>query len=84
MDYWDKQVPRNLRVPVYKNGEFVSKQYGWEELQEQVEEMANEAREDLNKWKRASAEERKEIEKKSPWARFLREDIDAEKDQDSS
>ncbi|MEK6853577.1 MAG: TIM barrel protein [Nanoarchaeota archaeon] len=79
LDYWDKQVPRNLRVPVYKNGEFVSKQYGWEELQEQAEEMANEAREDLNKWKRASAEERKEIEKKSPWARFLREDIDAEK-----
>ena len=63
LDYWGKQVLRNLRVPLYKNGEFVTKQYGWDELREQANEMAEEAREDLNRWKKASADEKKRLKK---------------------
>lgn len=76
LDYWDKQVPRHMRVPVYEEGKFLTKQYGWDELKEQAKEMETEAQEDWKKWKKGSAEERKKIEQKSMWVRFLRDDVD--------
>jgi len=82
LDYLGKQVPRYERVPVYdeKKGEFLTKQYNWKEMGDQAKEMETEAREEWRNWKKASSQEKEKIKEKSMWVRFLREDIDPEKE----
>jgi len=81
-DYLGKQVHRHARVPVFdkEKGEFLTKQYNWKEMGDQAKEMEMEAREEFKNWKKASSQEKAEIEKKSMWVRFLRDDIDPEKE----
>ncbi len=75
VDYWDNKINRAERVPVFESGEFKTKQYGWPELTEEAKEMTAEAKEDFRKWKQASPEEKKKIESRSLWARFLKPSI---------
>ena len=81
IDYLGKRVPRNARVPVFENGEFLTKQYNWKEMEDQAKEMEMEAREEWREWKKAGPEKKEEIKKESMWVRFLRDDItDPEKE----
>ncbi len=83
VDYLGKQVHRYGRVPVFnkEKQEFEVKQYDWKEIGEQAKEMEAEAREEFKNWKKVSSQEKAEIETKSMWVRFLREDIvDPEKE----
>lgn len=82
VDYLGKQVHRSERVPVFdqEKGEFLTKQYNWKEIGEQAKEMEAEAREEFKNWKKAGPEEKEKIKQKSMWVRFLREDIDPEKE----
>jgi len=77
IDYLGNKVQRSERVPVFnkEKQEFEVKQYDWEEIGKQAKEMEIEAREEWQNWKKASPKEKTEIEKKSMWGRFLRDDI---------
>ncbi|MEK6939920.1 MAG: hypothetical protein AABX31_04280, partial [Nanoarchaeota archaeon] len=77
IDYLGKKVPRYERVPVFdkEKGEFLTKQYNWEEMGGQAKEMEMEAREEWQRWKKAGSEEKEKIKDKSMWVRFLRDDI---------
>lgn len=82
IDYLGKRVHRYERVPVFdeKKGEFLIKQYDWKEMGNQAKEMEMEAREEWQAWKKASPQEKEKIKEKSMWVRFLRDDIDPEKE----
>ncbi len=77
VNHLGEKVSRSERVPVFnaEKGEFEIKQYNWEELGVQAKEMEAEAREEWQKWRQAGHQEKEEIQKKSMWVRFLRDDI---------
>jgi hypothetical protein len=75
IDYWGKKLTRAQRVPFYKDGEFQTRQYGWDDLEVEAKEMTREAKEDFRKWKRADKSERRKIEKDSLWRRFLKPEV---------
>ena len=79
IDYFGRQLKREHRVPEFddENQKFKTTQVGWEELKVEAEEMTKEARDEWRKWRNtSSAEERKKMEEKSPWSRFMKDEFD--------
>ncbi len=80
VDYEEHKVERAKRVPVFdeKGQHFKVEQLHWTDLQKEADEMTREAREDWRRWKQASEEQRKKIEKDSRWSRFFEEKLGEE------
>ncbi len=70
IDYWGNKVERTDRVPRYdsKEGRFLTREVGWEELCKDAQEMTTEAKATWEKWKRGEISDEKF--KESPWVRF--------------
>jgi len=76
VDYWGKKINRAERVPVYKDGRFVTKQMGWEELEAEAQEMTREFRETYEQWE--SGKMTKEEFNESIWRENIQRAIDQE------
>ena len=77
IDYWGNKLSRDERVPIYdkENNRFKIRQLEWHDLENEAKEMTVDAKEDFNKWKNASDSEKKKIEEKSLWQRFLKKNV---------
>jgi len=83
IDYEGNKISRAMRVPKWdeEKQSFEIKQYDWKDLERDSKEMTQEAREVWREWKSSGKEERKKMEEKSQWTRFMNplikeEDID--------
>jgi len=77
VDYWGRKLDRAERVPVFDttSNTFKIREMGWEELQEEADEMTADARKEWNKWRNSSESEKEKIEKKSLWVKFMKPEV---------
>ncbi len=75
VDYWNNPVDVDERVPLYKDGKFVTQQMGWKELEDEASRMTERARRHFRNWNKMSEEEKKN----SIWRERVSEAMEAGK-----